>query len=152
MRTWLIIFAHGSSVFGWRHSCHMERWDQVFQKSPTETWVRWGCLNQATGVQEEFGSCWKIERLLWSSYSSIKLKNSMTPGGNCSDRLWNCRIFTYPHINDISSRRCQQMYQFMNIGHFVIVAFHLAKISADRHLVFCHLMLFYQRLLTSVLV
>lgn len=99
----------------------MERWDQVFQKSPTETWVRWGCLNQATGVQEEFGSCWKIERLLWSSYSSIKLKNSLTPGGNCWVCLWNYRMFTYPHINDISTRQCQQMYQFMNIEHSVLL-------------------------------
>lgn len=88
----------------------MERWDQVFQGSPTKMWVRWGCLNQSTGVREEFGSCWKIERLLWSSYSSIKLETQHDATGNCSRRLWSCSSL---HINDIISGQCQYIFSIL---------------------------------------
>ncbi len=68
-----------SSWFGRTDSFDMERWDQVFQGSTGRSVGQvGGCLNQATGVLEEFRSCWNLECLLWSSYSSIKLKNSLT--------------------------------------------------------------------------
>lgn len=71
----------------------------------------------------------------------------MTPGGNCSHRIWNCKIFILKQMILSEENVSICIHLVIDVGHFVIAAFHLARIYADQHWIFCHLILLYQRLL-----
>lgn len=74
----------------------------------------------------------KIECLLWSSYSSIKLEKQHDTGGELLTSHLELQNI-YPQTNDIVRRKCQRIHLVIDVGHFVVAAFHLARICADQH-------------------